>query len=306
MNTPLTGSFFIAAGEDGLRAFSSNGKEWTHIVTDREGVLLSEACFAGGRCVAAGRYGGEQRAYSTTDGVNWEMNKFPVRPYATRVDILFAESDKFVAILNDDGASPGTITSADGQTWSDRSDFLPDWRVMRHDAHLRRIAQGNGPLVAVGDYGARLVRASLESTSWKAVQDAKAQDTLIDVTFGNGVFVGGGLHGLRMRSEDGLTWTDRVVGEEGEHINSMIFDSQKFVGIGQGATYVSVNGIDWERIPNQNAPTIAIAQLRSEVYVGVLWPGRILTSTDAITWEPAHQFEQHVLCLGYGHLGKKS
>jgi hypothetical protein len=301
MNTPLKGSYFLAAGEDGLRSFSPDGKTWSHIATDREGVLLSQAGFAGGRCVAAGRYGGELRAYSTGDGVEWERTKFDVQPYSTRLDVVFTEQDRFVAVLNQDGASPGTVTSQDGRVWSTRQDFLPDWKVMRHDAHLRRIAQSKGRLVAIGDYGARLVRPTIDSTEWEAVPDAKARDTLIDVAFGNGVFVGGGLHGLRMRSDDGLTWTERTTCEEGEHINAMIFDGKQFVGIGQGATYISLDGKSWERIPNKNAPTMAT--LGNGIYVGVLWPGRMLTSADAIKWEPAHQFELHVLSLSYGRLG---
>ena len=39
------------------------------------------------------------------------------------------------------------------------------------------------------------------------------------------------------------------------------------------------------------------------VYVGVLWPDRVLNSTNAITWEPIHQFDQHVLSLSFGQLG---
>jgi hypothetical protein len=229
------------------------------------------------------------------------MTKFDVQPYSTRLDVVFTEQDRFVAVLNQDGASPGTVTSKDGRVWTARQNFLPDWKVMRHDAHLRRVAQGSGRLVAIGDYGARLVRPTIDSIAWEAVSDAKARDTLIDVAFGNGVFVGGGLHGLRMRSDDGLNWTDRVVGEEGEHINAMIFDGQQFVGIGQGATYVSPDGKAWERIPNKNAPTMAT--LGNGTYIGVLWPGRVLTSTDAITWSLTHTFQQHVLSLSYGRLG---
>ena len=71
-----------------------------------------------------------------------------------------------------------------------------------------------------------------------------------------------------MTSEDGLTWTDRVVGEEGEHINAMIFDGKRFVGIGQGATYFSLDGKAWERVPNRNAPTTATRG--GDVYVVVV------------------------------------
>ena len=61
-------------------------------------------------------------------------------------------------------------------------------------------------------------------------------DAFIDVTFGNGLFVGVGLHGLRMSSEDGLAWSERLVGEEGEHINSVLWTGERFVAVGQGAT----------------------------------------------------------------------
>ena len=38
---------FVACGENGLRVFSKDGKTWTNLATDREGMLLSCACFFG-------------------------------------------------------------------------------------------------------------------------------------------------------------------------------------------------------------------------------------------------------------------
>lgn len=302
-NQPLRGNFFVATGENGLRAFSRDGVTWTHQQTDREGVLLSQVAFANGRCVAGGRYGGECPAYSTGDGVKWNRVKLDGRPYVSRLNLLFKEKDHFVAVMNEDGKSPGIRTSADGETWSQRNAILDDPKVMRHDAHLRRIATGKDRLVAVGDYGARLM-CKAGATKWEAVPKAKATDTLIDIAFGNGVFVGGGLHALRMRSEDGLIWTDRTVGEEGEHINAIIFDGKQFVGIGQGATYTSPDGKNWQRTPNKNAPTAAT--YGEKIYIGVLWPGRIMRSIDGIQWKEVHKFPHHILGLAHGHLGPVS
>lgn len=127
-------------------------------------------------------------------------------------------------------------------------------------------------------------------------------ETLIDIAFGNGIFAGGGMHGLRMRSVDGLTWTDRVSGEEGEHINSMIFDGKQFVGIGQGATYLSADGQTWKRVPNQDAPTVAA--FGAGVYVGALWQGRLMRSTDGVRWEETTRLPQNVEALAFGTLGK--
>lgn len=298
---PISGNVFIATGEDGLRLFSSDGATWTHQKIDRQGVLLRHACFVNGRCVVAGRFGGEQVAWSTGDGVQWDQGKLDGRPYVTRVDFLFADGDSVNAVLCEDGETPGRITSTDGKSWSARKPILPDRKGLKHDAHLRRIASGNGKLVAIGDYGARLVRDS-GAELFQANTKATAKDTLIDITFGNGAFVGGGLHGLRMRSEDGLNWTDRVVGEEGEHINAMIFDGRQFVGIGQGATYTSPDGKTWQRTPNENAPTAAA--FGNGVYVGSLWPGKLLTSRDGISWKPTHESPQHILGFAYGRLGK--
>ncbi len=60
MNSPLKGPQFIAAGEDdSLRAFSS-GCENVVACRDRS---RGRAVAGEGRCVAAGRYGGELRAY---------------------------------------------------------------------------------------------------------------------------------------------------------------------------------------------------------------------------------------------------
>ena len=299
---PLTGPVFIATGENGLRVFSRDGKTWGHPQTDREGLLLQHACFLGGRCLAAGRFGGDRLAYVTTDGLAWDKIKLEGQPYATRLEAVFSSAKRFHAILHQDGSPYEIITSEDGKTWQPRKSILDDWKLLRHDAHLRRSAEGEGLFVLVGDYGARLVR-KFDDLKFLAVPKAAAKDTLIDVAFGNGVFVGGGLHGLRMRSKDGLDWTDRVVGEEGEHINSVIFDGKQFVGIGQGATYRSLDGQKWERTPNANAPT-AVA-FGDGVYVGSLWPGKLLRSTDAVRWEQVHELPHHVLALAHGRLGAK-
>ena len=61
---------------------------------------------------------------------------------------------------------------------------------------LRRAAWGAGRWVGVGDRGRRTT--STDGKVWKDAPGGKPVDTLIDVAFGKGIFVGVGLHGLRM------------------------------------------------------------------------------------------------------------
>ncbi|MFQ3592673.1 MAG: hypothetical protein SNJ82_05705 [Gemmataceae bacterium] len=187
---PLRGHVFVAAGENGLRAFSFDGKTWTHLRIERGGVLLQHACFFRGRCFAGGSFGGDLVAYHTQDAIAWQRNKLQSKPYAERLELLFATHNEVCGIISTDGA-PQAIRTKDGKSWSARKALLDDWRVMVRDAHLRRVARGNDRIVFTGDYGARLSGKSLDET-FQAVPKASAKDTLIDLAFGNGVFVGGG------------------------------------------------------------------------------------------------------------------
>jgi len=296
----LRGPVFLACGEHGLRIFSRDGRTWTNLATDREGTLLRYACFFAGRCYVGGQYGGDWLTFDSPDGVNWASTKLATKPYAERLELLFASDTHVCGIISTDGEPPHLIQTTDNQSWSSRRALVDDWRVMVRDAHLRRVAFGNERVVFTGDYGARLSAKSLDE-KFQAVPKASAKDTFIDIAYGNGYFVGGGLHGLRMRSPDGLEWTDRIVGEEGEHINSMLFDGRQFVGIGQGATYRSRDGREWERTPNKNAPTVAA--FGDGIYVGSLWPGKLLRSDDGIQWNPILDLPHHVLSIAWGHLG---
>jgi hypothetical protein len=297
----LQGPVFVACGENGLRVFSRDGKTWTNLATDREGMRLRYACFFEGGCFVGGSFGGEWMMFDSPDGVSWNTSTLATKPYVERLELLFSSGKQVCGIVSTDGAPPELIQTTDGKSWSVRKALVDDWRVMVRDAHLRRVAFGQERVVFTGDYGARLSAKSLDD-KFDAVPRASAKDTLIDIAFGNGYFVGGGLHGLRMRSQDGLVWTDHVVGEEGEHINTMIFDGKQFVGIGQGATYRSPDGQAWERTPNTNAPTVAT--FGDGAYVGALWPGKVLRSEDGIRWDEVLELPHNVLAIAHGRFGK--
>lgn len=290
----LTGPVFAAAGEDGSRLFSRDGRTWTNRAVGKEGEVYSSACLGAGRCVVVGRYGGHNHFAASRDGSDWEVGKHDAK-YANYIRSLVHFQGKFLGF-----GQTFVMVSADGLHWDEPKTITEYKKSYGLGGFLRRFALGEKTLVGVGDFGRLSV--SQDGLEWTNSPECKATNTLVDVAYGNGFFVGGGLHGLRMRSADGLAWTDRQVGEEGEHINTMVWDGKQFVGVGQGATYLSPDGLKWERVPNQSAPTAAA--FGGGVYVGSLYSGRLLHSTDGIRWEQVHTEPQHIMALAHGTLGE--
>jgi hypothetical protein len=286
-------SLFVAVGEQGLRMVSPDGIDWRHPATGREGEVYRAVCFGASRFVALGTYGGDNLFSTSKDGRTWETVQRTSRVGVVRG--IGHGKDLFLAVGGDAGfgtyAQPCGITSADGVKWGDFFSF-PGKSI------LRRVALGNGRFVGVGDSGRRAV--STNGRKWDDAAGVRALDTLVDVAFGKGVFVGVGLHGLRMTSEDGLRWTDRQVGEEGEHLNSILWTGESFVAVGLGATWLSADGRKWRRHANRDAPLTAAHG--GGIFVGAHWKGRILRSTDAITWKQVHKSEHHVEALAHGAL----
>ncbi len=283
---------FVAVGHRGLRIASADGETWANLQTGKEGEVYRAACFGNGGFAAVGSFGGANIVASTRDGVLWQTGSRDAK-YVNYLRGLGFGKGLFLGLGGDPGAvgdsKPFVMTSADGLVWSELT-------PISGKNMLRRVCFGNERFVAVGDRGRRA--ASLDGLAWTDAPDVKAIDTLIDVTFGRGLFVGVGLHGLRMSSDDGVKWSERLVGEEGEHINSVLWTGDRFVAVGQGATYVSPDGRHWDRLPNTNAPLVAVYGVGQ--FIGSNWRGRLLHSTDAVTWKEAFQAEYHIEALAFG------
>ena len=284
---------FVAVGQDGLRIVSEDGAAWKNAQTGKEGETYRAVVFGNGRFVAIGSYGGDNIFASTTDGTVWETGKKEAK-YVKYMRGLGFDGQQFIGIGGDPGSvgssKPFLVTSPDGKTWSDFLD-VPGKNM------IRRLAFGKNTIAGVGDRGRRAASSDGGKT-WQDAADAKAIDTLTDIAFGAGKFVGVGLHGLRMSSDDGLAWSAPQRGQEGEHLNTIIWTGDKFAAIGFGATYFSPDGVTWMRQPNQNAPLTAAFGHGN--YVGTQWKGRLLMSRDAIAWQEVHKADQHAEAVCFG------
>ncbi len=283
---------FIAVGQNGQRIISENGVDWTHTEVGKEGETWRVITSGNGRFVAAGSYGGTNIFGTTTDGVTWEYSKHEGH-YSRYVRGIVFNSGNFIAIGGDPVsvgvAKPFALVCADGKSWGEFIEIPGKFL-------LRRFAVGNGVIVGVGDRGRRA--QSVDGKEWKDAPDVKAIDTLVDVAFGAGRFVGVGLNSLRMTSEDGLNWSHRLIGEEGEHLNSILWTGKQFTAVGLGVTYYSPDGLGWKHAANQNPPLTAA--YGNGMYVGVNWKGRILQSVDAITWKEVFKCDNNLEAIAFG------
>ncbi len=303
---PTALSLFVAVGHQGQRIVSADGAEWSNLQVGQEGEVYRAAAAGNGRLVAVGSFGGENLLASSTDGVTWAVAKRSGE-YKRYVRALgFGTVDGkglFVAPGGDPvtvGVSnPFVITSPDGGEWG-------PYTPIKGRNIIRRIAFGAGRFVGVGDRGRRA--ASVDGVHWDDAPDVKAIDTLVDIAYGpiiggreKGLFVGVGLNSLRMVSEDGLHWSERQVGEEGEHLNSIVWAGDCFVGIGPQVSYASSDGVKWTRLESKDGPLTATwgKVAGKGVFVGTQWRGRLLRSEDGATWTQVYKSENHFEAVAF-------
>ncbi len=291
----MPNAYFVAAGKDGAVSVSGDGLSWDQPLKPEEGLTLELVRFSGGKCFIGGRLGKTAIYLVSKNGKSWDRVVGKSK-YRDSLSGIAEYKDRFF-LFGGSGANvkdnnPFVISTTDGNDLSPQTEIGGLYR-------LRNFATDGKKLIGSGDRGRR--SSSADGIKWTDEKGVKATDTFLSLAYGNGVFVGAGLHGMRMTSPDGLTWSPRIEGEEGEHIGSMLWTGNQFVGIGEGATYFSPNGTAWERKANVDAPTRAT--YGNNMFVGTRWKGRILVSSDAITWKEQARSESHLEAIGFGKLG---
>jgi hypothetical protein len=196
---------------------------------------MRSVCFGAGTFVAVGENG---VIHASTDGTNWDSGHRPVIFDLNKV--IYADG-KFVAV----GNGGNIVTSTNGIDWDVQNSGTTN--------NIYVVGYGNGKFVANTLNQAQLL-ISENGTDW-AVTGTLGMDW---ITFGNGVFVGGGgLTGNVLVSSDGLTWTTGVlpypVDSYGNYAVEGAFGNGTFVAIVAGddnsqqpaSFYSSVDGTNW-------------------------------------------------------------
>jgi len=231
---------FVAVGDAGKMAYSSDGRIWTaipagttngttttfgpnHIVSVAYGNVNSTPRF-----VAGGNNCGKM-AYSS-DGVSWTAvtdSKFGTSDHINAIACGSYGTGGYVA-----GGSDGKMAySTTGISWTAVSSQLP--------THIFSIAFSNSRYVAVGDSGK--IAYSGNSTNWTVVSNTFGTSHIRGVVSwgGNGYYIAVGDSGKTAYSSDGINWITMYGGSIGSSIlRGVAYGNDLYVAVGDGGKIV--------------------------------------------------------------------
>jgi hypothetical protein len=203
---------FVACGNRGKMAYSTDGTTWTAIDTPLfdYGYLvipfqdIKAIAYGNGKFVA-GDYSG-QKAIST-DGITWTAVDVGKTYDGNPINAIVYGNGKFVAVSGIRYAK--IIFSDDGVTWNTWSERYMDldWKEIIFKAdEINAIAYGNDKFVAGGNEGE--MAYSTDGTTWTAVKESGfGRSRITVIAYGNNMFVAGGESYPRMAySTDSITW----------------------------------------------------------------------------------------------------
>jgi hypothetical protein len=223
---------FVAVGDDGKMAASTDGATWTAVSNNTFGTDYIYAIVWGKDKFVAGGAGGKM-AYST-DGITWtavENSTFGRRD----ISAIAWGNDTFVAV------GGGGAYSADGVTWT----------ASTTNATGQAIAFGDGKFVVVGGsiLGSQMGYSDDNGVTWKAVTTGDIFAQIQVIAYGAGRFVAAGTFGRMGTSTDGITWVDATANskfDSDEGMDAIAWVNDRFIATNNGRLSYSSDGVTWK------------------------------------------------------------
>jgi len=249
-------SKFVAVGENGKMAYSTNGTAWTSVANSSFGnSQINDITFGNGLFVAVGN---DNKISVSKDGIIWNSEiKSPFNNNTRIVNVVFGNgkfvisrwgsgdaiavssdaknrtktdyelagiydivygNGQFIAVGNTSADSCFLYTSYDGLTWAEKES-----NFHYQGSNITTAAWGNGRFIAVGERGS-LAISNGNAENWVLLisnssyaAKPRSSDTLFSIIYVNGKFVGVGKNGKIATSPDGINWTDIRTGEGDFH-----------------------------------------------------------------------------------------
>ena len=269
------GKRFVAVGEQGTIAHSTDGNRWVEAGFTATESRLSDVAWGGGRFVAVGDY---QIVYSS-DGDRWRRSH---SGDTGDLESLAWGNDRFVAV----GDNGSIAHSIDGIRW----------RRVRHDAtraDLQGVTWGAGRFVAVGSDGT--IVYSADGLGWQTAGQTGRSVRLGGVAWNGERFVTVGWdfvgHAVTiLHSSDGERWEPATYDSvRPGPLRDIVWSGHRFVAVGSNTILHSGDGRHWLPAAEHAAGNLNAVAWNGAVFAAVSWHGHILRSADGVQWEIASE-----------------
>lgn len=245
---------YIAVGQNGSMAYSTDGKDWTYNQVGTN--FWKNVIYGKGKFVAVGGYSDGGYIATSTDGVAWSVTKNVTDAHV--LDICY--NGTIFVIVCHWGVLKGRsyiLKSNDGENWTP---------MIEGDSYgWNAICYGDNQFVVVGNKNGTSgncgIAISEDGTSWEILNDSNT-DTWNAVTYENEIYVTVGNNGYITSSEDGRRWK-KPIGFSTSAITqwfNVAYIHDKFVAVGNGGNFTtSSDGLEWtapERMKDDSGKTI--------------------------------------------------
>jgi hypothetical protein len=277
---------FVAVGPAGQIITSPDGATWTPRASGVE-ARLSGVAAGPSRFVAVG---GEGTIVVSRDAVRWARAASPTT--IDLVDVIFT-GDRFLAVGQDWTRGAATVTSLDGESWTE---------IPSPSSHMfHAVVHAGGNLVAAAYYRSDLqTPAQFHSTVGSGWTMRQGPDFYDGVEAGGLMVVVGG--SVSVSGDGGASWETTLPGWIG--VLAVAFGGGTFAIVGElGLLYSSADARTWTQREN---PLGAAGSFNSVAYgagrfVAVGEPGSVLTSADGVSWAAgASGITDYLNAVAYG------
>ncbi|MBI5299040.1 MAG: hypothetical protein HY877_01920 [Deltaproteobacteria bacterium] len=213
--------------------------------------------------------GSSKQILTSSDGVQWTTHAVP-NDYSTGI----AYGNNLFVIVGWNGQ---IATSPDGISWTKK--------ISGTTNYFYAVTYGNNTFVAVGDDGT--VVTSPDGTTW-IKRNSGIAENLRGIIYANNTFVAVGSNGKIIISTDGITWTSKNSGTT-TTLSAIAYGNGTFVIVGPSFGVASTapniltspDAVAWTLRNPYYLSDVTYAQ---NTFVAVGYGGKVLTSSDGITW----------------------
>jgi len=311
---------YVANGSYGIIATSTNGVDWTNLISSYSGVCIGFAngnfigddgstsqdginwtppntldgslvgvVWANGTYVAVGSP--DASVFTSSNGTDW--NSVNSEPFGTLAKIIYSQNH-FIAV----GADGLILTSSSGVAYEHQNSGTAN--------NLNTVAGGDGCIIAAGDDATVLF--SPDTINWMKITNVPTIENLdiLGMTHGDHLFIAVGNNGAILTSQNGTNWTQQNSGVSTSLRAITHGCNGRFLIAGDNGTILtSLEGTNWALIPLATDDKLCDIAYGNGRYVVLgnnfgSFGTDVFVSRDGTNWTTAYKFGAWLYSVSFG------